>query len=43
MAVLQRRNFAFVRAGILIVSPVAGVLYAAVLNLYRLFTKNRED
>ena len=26
-----------------IVWPVAGVLYAAVLNLYRLFTKNRED
>lgn len=26
-----------------IVWPVAGVLFAAVLNLYRLFTKNRED
>ncbi len=26
-----------------IVWPVAGVLYAAVLKLYRLFTKNRED
>lgn len=26
-----------------IVWPVAGVLYAAVLNFYRLFTKNRED
>ena len=26
-----------------IVWPVAGVLYAAVLNLYRLFTKNREN
>lgn len=26
-----------------IVWPVAGVLYAAVRNLYRLFTKNRED
>lgn len=26
-----------------IVWPVAGVLYAAVLNLYRLFTKSRED
>ena len=26
-----------------IVWPVAGVLYAAVLHLYRLFTKSRED
>ena len=26
-----------------IVWPVPGMLYAAVLNLYRLFTKNRED
>lgn len=26
-----------------IVWPIAGVLFAAVLNLYRLFTKNRED
>ena len=26
-----------------IVWPVAGVLFAAVLNLYRLFTKSREE
>ena len=26
-----------------IVWPVAGVLFAAVLNFYRLFTKNREN
>ena len=28
---------------VLVVMDGVGVLYAAVLNLYRLFTKNRED